>query len=407
MKPGDLAREAVSGIVQRPGRSLLTALGTVLGVGAFVAILGLTSTASSQISTQFNVLRATTVTVSGASTDSSDSGAGTDTSPFPADADSRVALLNGVAAGGVWWQVNFGDTPVIADSPTVAAGTVGDIGGTTSVFAATPGLLAAIQPTLQQGVLFNSFHQQRGEQVCLLGAAVAHELGITALDTQPAVFIDGTAFSVVGIVSQTQQLPETLLGIIVPTTTANAVFGKDDGADNAQMLIRTRVGAATLVAQQAPLALSPTDPQSLLATPPPDPTSLHSGVSGDLTGLFLLLAALSLVIGTVGIANTTFVSVLERTGEIGLRRALGARSRHVAIQFMTESTALGLLGGLAGTACAVVAVLATSVAEQWTAVLDPMTVLPAPLLGAATGLLAGAYPALRAAAIEPVEALRR
>src|SRR5439155_1114913 len=81
--------------------------------------------------------------------------------------------------------------------------------------------------------------------------------------------------------------------------------------------------------------------------------SLRSAVAGDLSTLFLLLAGVSLVIGTVGIANTTLVAVLERTAEIGLRRALGARPRHVAAQFLAESTALGALGALLGTAVAV------------------------------------------------------
>ncbi|OXY88640.1 hypothetical protein BEK98_41070 [Streptomyces diastatochromogenes] len=109
----------------------------------------------------------------------------------------------------------------------------------------------------------------------------------------------------------------------------------------------------------------------------------------------------------MGIASTTFVAVLERTAEIGLRRALGARARHIAAQFLTESTALGLIGGPVGTALAVAAVLVVALAKSWTAVLDPATVLPAPLLGAAVGLLAGLCPSVRAARVEPPEALRR
>jgi putative ABC transport system permease protein len=130
-------------------------------------------------------------------------------------------------------------------------------------------------------------------------------------------------------------------------------------------------------------------------------------VNSALAELFLALAGVSLVIGAVGIANTTLVAVLERAGEIGLRRALGARPRHIAAQFLAESTALGLLGGLIGTSLAVAVVIAVAVTKQWTAILDPVTVLPAPLLGAVTGLLAGLYPAIRASRVEPLEALRR
>jgi putative ABC transport system permease protein len=123
--------------------------------------------------------------------------------------------------------------------------------------------------------------------------------------------------------------------------------------------------------------------------------------------LFLLLAAISLVIGAVGIANTTLVAILERTGEIGLRRSLGARPRHIAAQFLTESATLGTLGGLLGTSIGVSTVVLVAVIENWTAVLNPLYVMPAPLMGSVVGLLAGLYPALRAARIEPLEALRR
>jgi putative ABC transport system permease protein len=120
-----------------------------------------------------------------------------------------------------------------------------------------------------------------------------------------------------------------------------------------------------------------------------------------------VLAAICLVVGAVGIANTTLVAVLERTGEIGLRRALGARPRHITAQFLTESTALGALGGLIGTSVGVAVVVATALARHWTAVLEPYAVLPAPLIGALVGFAAGLYPALRAARIEPLDALRR
>ena len=113
------------------------------------------------------------------------------------------------------------------------------------------------------------------------------------------------------------------------------------------------------------------------------------------------------MIGAVGIANTTLVAVLERTGEIGLRRALGPRPRHITAQFLTESAALGALGGLVGTSLGVPTVVGTALARHWTAVLEPYAVLPAPLIGMFTGFAAGLYPALRAARTEPLEALRR
>jgi putative ABC transport system permease protein len=105
----DLVAEALAGVLQRPARSLLTTLGTVLGVGAFVAVLGLTGTATGQISGRFDALTQTTVTVTDIA------GAQTDQRPhpptsFPAEADSRITGLNGVVAAGVYWKVPLMNT---------------------------------------------------------------------------------------------------------------------------------------------------------------------------------------------------------------------------------------------------------------------------------------------------------
>jgi putative ABC transport system permease protein len=130
-------------------------------------------------------------------------------------------------------------------------------------------------------------------------------------------------------------------------------------------------------------------------------------VGSDVSALFLAFAILAGVVGGLGIANVTLLSVMERTGEIGLRRALGARKRQIAGQFLTESGITGLIGGLVGAAGGILAVLVVSVIRSWTPVLDGTLALLAPLLGALIGLFAGAYPALKAAGIEPITALRQ
>lgn len=259
----DLLGEALAGLLQRPARSMLTALGTVLGVGAFVAILGLTATASSQIDARFNLLTSTEVSVE----DIGGQDAELVPLAFPADADARVEALHGVEAAGVYWTV----TPP-GGALTVRAAPVGDAaaGEQTQVVAASPGVLAAAHPHVRLGRTFDAYHDRTGSRVAVIGSALASRLGITTLDTQPAVFIGDVPFTVIGIVDDVQRKADLLLSVVVPRTTAERVWGPPT-TPRAQMLISTRIGAAAQVAAEAPSRCAPTTPSTSRPCPRPTP----------------------------------------------------------------------------------------------------------------------------------------
>ncbi len=405
----DTAAEAVAGIVARPGRAALTMLGTVLGVGAFVAVLGLTATGAGQISRQFSVLEDTTVTVADNGPANDVATPGTYPAPgFPAGADAIADHIHGVVAAGVWWPVALPQGTNFSASEALS----GVTSQTVNLLAASPGAVKAMVLTMVAGAPLSTYENDTAQHVAMLNTTTAATLGISAarLPSHPAVFVNGIAYTVVGIYSSAQRVVSGDSGMLIPEKTALADYGNPEPGigtyEEAQMVIATKTGAAQEVAREIAAAELPTDPKRLVVTPPQNPLKLQGEVNGDLAGLFLILALISLLIGAVGIGNTTLVAVLERTGEIGVRRSVGARPRHIAAQFLAESTALGTLGGLLGTCIGVGIVVIFAASKNWTAVLNPVYTLPAPLIGTVVGLLAGAYPALRAARTSPLEALR-
>jgi putative ABC transport system permease protein len=393
MRLGDLLTEATAAVTQRPLRTLLTALGTILGVGAFVATTGLAQTASAQVSSRFDALLATEVRLFDASPDG--------TKPFPDDVDELLQALNGVNHAGLMYTIDDnGDL----DPRTIASRPTGALGQPVPVIAATPGAIHASRPTISAGRIYDAWHQGRGERVALLGAAAAGQLGITRLDQLPVVFLGDTAYSIVGIIDDVARNPEILLAVVIPTNTAAKQF--DVRGVEPQVVIDTAPGAAQLIGRQAPLALRPQDPGRLQVLVPPDPQTLRLQVESDVQTLFYALAGLALLVGAVAIANATLLNVIERRPEIGLRRALGATRGHITRQIIIEAAQTGTIAGVLGTTIGILAVAATAVARQWTPIIDPAILLAAPVIGIATGAAAGTLPALNAARTPPADTLR-
>jgi macrolide transport system ATP-binding/permease protein len=393
----DLLNEALAGIFARPGRMALTVLGVVIGMSALVATMGLTRTASNRIISQFDQLAATELFVTprpGASTGIVDPKA------IPWDAPARLQRLNGVVAAGAMSEVDTGNA-------LVSASPVNDLlhqsAFKLAVRAASPGMYQAVRAVLEAGRVPDAGHSDRADRVAVLGPDAAARLGINSVDRLPAIYIGDQIYLVIGILRDVARKPELLGSVIIPEGTARRYFAL---AGPGSMIVETKVGAASLIAEQARWVLRPDDPRALRVQMPQEPKRVRDEVQTDLNVMFLLLGGLSLIVGALGIANITLVGVIERTAEIGLRRAIGATRWHIAAQFLLESASMGIVGGIIGASLGILIVVGVSAYQVWSPVLDPMAPVLAPIIGGLIGLLSGLYPSARAARLEPAEAFR-
>jgi putative ABC transport system permease protein len=389
MRAGDLLRESWLSVVRFPGRSLLTALGTLLAAAAFVSTLGLISTLSQQVSASFDVRRATEVVVQPEDPT-------LDRHWQHPDSLDRLRHLSGVVAAGP--RVTLAERPVRRLVSFVHSGPSARIMG------ADPQALRVLAPHLLEGRLFTPFDETSAARLVLLPRGLADELGLHR--TQAAVFIDDQAYTVAGIYDSVLRRPEALHAVIMPFATANRLAATTPDAER-DILIETSPGAAQLIGHQAPLALHPTAPTALRSIAPPDPRTLRREIESDLTRSTLLISAISLIIGTVSIGNAATASISARRAEIGLRRAVGARPTHIFAQLLCETALLGTLSGLLGSLLGLCVTSAVSLWNSWTPILDPHQALLATTTCAAAGLLAGLIPALRATHVQPVTALQR
>jgi putative ABC transport system permease protein len=397
----DLVAEATTDIGSRPSRLVMTILGTVLGIASLVATVGFAQTAAAQIASQFDAAASTQVVVSPAEARSGTNEKTVATGSLPWDGPERVRRLAGVESATAMGEIE------LADGETITAVPVNDPSAATvaspRLFSSSPDLLDTAGGGLVTGRYFDVGHDTRADRVAVIGLRLAQEMGINRVDSQPAIFIAGVPYAVIGIANGFERKSELLDSVIIPTGSARTDFGL---AAPSELDIRIMVGAGPQVAKQAVLALAPDAPDSLTAQAPSNSSDLSQSVQADVNVVFLILGVIALLAGGLGIANVTLLGVMERIGEIGLRRALGATRRQIGAQFMVESIVIGFIGGLIGSALGVLAIIVVAVVQEWTPVTDPLMAVAGALLGALVGWGSGWYPARRAARIEPVAALR-
>jgi putative ABC transport system permease protein len=211
-------------------------------------------------------------------------------------------------------------------------------------------------------------------------------------------------FSVVGILDPLPLAPELDRSALVGFPVAQQLLHADGSP--VQVYVRTYPTSVDAVRGVLAATADPAAPQDAAVADPTDALIARADASAAFQSLFLALGAVALLVGGIGIANVMVIAVLERRGEIGLRRALGAERRHISVQFVAEATLLALIGGCAGAVLGAIATTVFATVKGWSTVVS-LPVLAAAILGAVVvGGLAGVYPALRAARLSPSEALR-
>jgi putative ABC transport system permease protein len=384
-----IAYEAFQSLRGRSMRTWMTAIGIALGIAATVATVGLSSTSANAIAERFDATEATQVTVS-FSNNMRDVGF----APTLESSD-RVREIIGVKDAGIFCA--SGEERQA--SRTESQDYVRDV----PVFGMEPGAMEAFEFTFVEGASFDIGHVTRDDKVAVLDESAARDLGYASLEGGPMIYLNGEEYALVGIYTAPEGEAKLTGAVIIPPTpctTADPEFAA------AEVFIRTDLGAADKVAETAPTAVFPEGAENLSVTKPSDLRNFRKGVQNEMQALLLGLAGVSLVIGAVSVSNTALVSVMERRSEIGLRRAVGAARRAVAMQFVWESTLIGLIGGLFGTVLGINVTAIVSLYRDWQIVFDPMLFAAGPVIGAVVGVVAGVYPAWRASRIPPAVTLR-
>ncbi len=380
--------EALLAVGARPGRAAMVALGTILGMATFVATLGASVTVANQIRSTFDASLATEIRL---------------TAPVQADFatldPARALRVDGAEAAGRWGTV---DLPGLVVSRSWAAATT----SAPLVYAAGADTMEVIRPHFTHGSSFSPFMDERNSRVVILSAALARQLRITDLTGDPVVFISDLPYQVIGIYDAVDRHPEVLLTAVIPFATATSTYG-EQLIGRQTILVSTRLGAAPVVAGQLPLAISPNAPEHVAVDLPADPNGFFTKVNQDAERLYLTLAVIVLLMGGLSIGIASAFSVVQRTPEIGLRRSIGANSMGIGAQFLFEGGLLGLVGGVIGASLGVIAVVAVSLANDWTPTIPLPPTLTAPAVGGLIGVAASSYASLRATRITPLQALRR
>ncbi|MEU4427896.1 ABC transporter permease [Actinoplanes sp. NPDC024001] len=383
LRTSDLLRLGGSGLRARPLRAVLSALGIAIGIAAMVAVVGISTSSRADLDRALAALGTNMLTVAPGNTMLGE------TATLPDDAlgmIERIGPVTSATATGRVTDANVYRTDRIPQGET----------GGLSLLAAQLDLLATVGADLARGTWLNAATARYPAVV--LGASAARRLGDV-----PAVYIGGRWYTVIGVLDRVPLAPEIDDAVLIGWDAAETYLAFDGHATT----VYTRSVDSQVEAVRSVLAptANPESPDEVEVSRPSDALAARRAANQTFTALLLGLGAVALLVGGIGVANTMVISVLERRAEIGLRRSLGATRGQIRTQFVAESLLLSLLGGAGGVLGGVAVTAVYAGTQQWPTVV--------PLWAAAGGLgatlvigvIAGLYPAIRAARLAPTEAL--
>lgn len=388
-------------------RSVLTVLGILIGIAAVILTVGLGLGTQKDVSAQISALGSNLLIVSpGSSTDSRGvrGGFGSGTTLTLSDADALSSKVNAPDIAGV-----------AAEKSTQTSLVYGDTNWTTTVTGVTNSWLEVRSRTVARGSFFTAAQQSSGARVVVLGSETAQELFGSENVVGQSVTIGSTTYSVIGVLASAGSDTSSNLddvAIVPMTTAADDVIGTNTASVSTiyiQAADADRLSAAYQEAQSVLLnahAISNSDDADFTISSQDALVSTATSVYQTLTVLLTGIAALSLLVGGIGVMNIMLVSVTERTREIGLRKAIGAPPAAIRTQFLVEAAILGLTGGVLGSVLGVAAALVLPVLIGSSVVISPVALVLSIAVSLAIGLVFGVYPAARAARLAPIDALR-
>ncbi|MCP2323820.1 putative ABC transport system permease protein [Hamadaea flava] len=385
LSPADVARLGASGLRSRPLRVFLSALGIAIGIGAMLAVVGISSSSRADLDRTLSRLGTNLLTVAPGST------LGGDDAKLPVSATAmvgRIAPVEAVAATGLV------DTAVYRNDH-IPPGETGSI----SVLAVDKDLPGTVRATLRTGSWLTDATAR--VPAVVLGSRAAARLDIRSPGA--LVWLSQQWYAVVGVLNPVPLAPELDSAALIGWASAQQ-FARFDGHPTKIYVRAVESQIAQVRSVLGPTA-NPAAPNEVAVSRPSDALAAKQATDSALTGLLLGLGGVALLVGGVGVANTMVISVLERRSEIGLRRALGATRGQVRLQFLAESLLLSLLGGGGGVALGILVTGVYAATRDWPSVMPLYATFGG--LGATLiiGGIAGLYPAVRAARVTPATAL--